>query len=191
MLCGVDGFGNGDYTAVGIQAIADALRVNTSLKSLDLSSNKIGQVGGEALAKALIVIVRGSKGLCFGTSLTDLNLGYNSIGPEGGVALADALCINASLKSLDLDNNSLGPGGGVALADALRVNTSLTDLNLRSNLIGPEGGVALADALRVNDSLTEVRSSFPATFGTHSIPACTVCTAVKPLWKRAVWHPIW
>ena len=234
-------------------ALADALRINTSLTDLNLWNNSIGDAGGVAIAEALAI----------NTSLTNLNISYNKISDAGGVALADALHINAKLTVLGLRFNDIGPEGGVALADALRANASLTELETRDNRIsgdsaeqlsaavlssssllkfsavpmrelradeltvldlstkdlgptevrvlggllvantllmsldlqdiegGPEGGVALADALRSNTSLTEVRLSFPATLGTHSIPACTVRTAVRPFGKRAVWHRRW
>ena len=42
-LCGIDyTYGRGTYTAEGITAIADAMRVNGVLTSLNLSSNDIG-----------------------------------------------------------------------------------------------------------------------------------------------------
>ena len=53
MLCGVNIFGSGDYTAVGIQAIADALRVNASLTSLNLAANMLGPEGAKALAPGI------------------------------------------------------------------------------------------------------------------------------------------
>ena len=121
-----------------------ALRVNTSLTSLDLSNNSIGDEGASSLSDALRV----------NTSLTSLNLPGNSIGDEGASSLSEALRVNTSLTSLDLSNNSIGVEGASSLSEALRVNTSLTSLNLRYNPIGGEGASSLSEALRVNTSLT-------------------------------------
>ena len=53
-LCGIQ-YGEGTYTTVCIEAIAEALRVNASLKSLDLDNNSLGPGGGVALTDALRV----------------------------------------------------------------------------------------------------------------------------------------
>ena len=57
-----------------------ALKVNTSLSSLDLKSNYIGYEGANSLAQALRV----------NTSLSSLDLSRNSIGNEGANSLAQA-----------------------------------------------------------------------------------------------------
>ena len=58
-------------------ALAEALKVNTSLTTLDLHRNSIGDGGASALAEALKV----------NTSLTTLHLHSNSIGAGGASAL--------------------------------------------------------------------------------------------------------
>jgi Ran GTPase-activating protein (RanGAP) involved in mRNA processing and transport len=128
---------------IAMQKVADALKVNTALQSLDLWSNSIGAEGAIVLADALKE----------NTGLQSLNLGSNSIGAEGAKALADALKVNTALQSLNLWSNSIGAEGTKALADALKVNTGLQSLNLNGNYIGDEGTKALADALKVNTGL--------------------------------------
>ncbi|MCP4937113.1 MAG: hypothetical protein GY927_23625, partial [bacterium] len=83
----------------------------TSLTSLDLSGNNLGDAGAKHLAAL--------------TSLTSLYLYNNNLGDAGAKHLA-AL---TSLTSLDLSGNNLGDAGAKHLA-AL---TSLTSLDLRSN----------------------------------------------------------
>ena len=121
-----------------------ALRVNTSVTSLDLRDNSIGEEGASSLSEALRV----------NTSLTSLNLSDNSIGVEGASSLSEALRVNTSLTYLDLVKNSFGDEGASSLSDALRVNTSITVLELSENSIGVEGASSLSEALRVNTSLT-------------------------------------
>ena len=66
-LCGIDDFG-GTYTAEGITAIADALKVTPSLTSLDLSSNlPFGSSDGPAFAEAL------APGIAASASLTKIS----------------------------------------------------------------------------------------------------------------------
>ena len=123
-----------------------ALRVNTSLTSLNLFSNSICAKGANSLSQALKVT----------TCLTSLDLGWNSIGDEGANSLSQALTVNTSLTSVDLSKNSIGTEGTNSLSQALRVNTSLTSLNLSRNSIGDEGANSLSQALRLNTSLASL-----------------------------------
>ena len=129
-----------------------ALKVNTTLSSLNLHSNAIGADGANSLAQALRV----------NTSLSSLNLGSNSIGVEGANSLAQALRVNTSLSSLNLGSNSIGVEGANSLAQALRVNTSLSSLDLSFNFIGDEGANSLVQALKVNTSLSSVNLHYNA-----------------------------
>ena len=128
----------------GASSLSEALIVNTSLSSLALCLNTIGAEGASSLSEALRV----------NTSLTSLDLSVNSIGDEGASSLSEALRVNTFLTSLDLRANSIGDEGASSLSEALRVNTSLTCLDLRANSIGDEGASSLSEALRVNTSLT-------------------------------------
>jgi hypothetical protein len=85
--CGLDG----EDTA----ALADALKVNTSVKSIYLESNQIGDAGVTALAEALKV----------NSSVTLINLDGNQISKKGATALADALQVNTSLLDVSLFAN--------------------------------------------------------------------------------------
>ncbi|XP_044178924.1 NLR family CARD domain-containing protein 3-like [Acropora millepora] len=130
----------------GANSLSEALRVNTSLTSLDLDDNSIGKEGAYSLSEALRV----------NTSLTSLDLSKNSIGVEGASSLSQTLRVNTSLTSLRLYWNSIGDDGASSLSEALRVNTSLTSLDLHGNSIGDEGASSLSGALRVNTSLTSL-----------------------------------
>jgi hypothetical protein len=101
--------------AKGAAALADALKVNKTLSSLNLRQNSIGAKGAAALADALKV----------NKTLSRLNLPQNSIGPEGTVALANALKVNTTLIKLDVARNLSGSEGALALANALKVNRTL------------------------------------------------------------------
>ena len=121
-----------------------ALRVNTSLTSLNLSHNFIRNEEAYFLSQALRE----------NTSLTSLILSYNLIGDKEANFLSQALRVNTTLTSLNLSDNSIGDEGANFLSQALRVNTSLTSLNLYGNSIGVEGANSVFQALIVNTSLT-------------------------------------
>ncbi|XP_015777167.1 PREDICTED: protein NLRC3-like isoform X3 [Acropora digitifera] len=166
-------------TKENIDMLAHALRVNTSLSSLDLrcsrsSRNSFGDDGANSVAQALKVNASFSslylgfnstkaeganslaQALTVNTSLSSLDLGHNSICNEGANSLAQALTVNTSLSSLDLGHNSICNEGANSLAQALTVNTSLSSLDLGHNSICNEGANSLAQALTVNTSLSSL-----------------------------------
>lgn len=65
----------------GALGLSDALKINESLTSIDLSYNRIGTEGAESLADAFAQ----------NPSLTELNLRRNKIGDAGASALASTL----------------------------------------------------------------------------------------------------
>jgi hypothetical protein len=101
-LCGLDLYGRGTYTAEGITAIADALRVNGGLTSLDLSSNQLC---------GLDYYKRGT---------------YTA---EGITAIADALRVNGGLTSIDVRQNKIAGDGAVQLAAAVLGNLKIEMFN--------------------------------------------------------------
>jgi len=94
----------------GGRALAEALRLNTTVTSLNLGWNRLREIGGRALAEALRL----------SCTLASLDLSDNGLGEGGGRALAEALRFNTPLTSLNLSVNDLGEGGGWVLAEALR-----------------------------------------------------------------------
>ena len=154
-----------------------ALRVNTSLTSLHLSTNHIGDKGASSLSEALRVntsltylclLWYGigkerpsslSEALRVNISLTSLSLIKYCINDEGASSLSEVLRVNTSLTSLHLFANHIGDKGASSLSEALRVNTSLTSLHLSANHIGDKGASSLSEALRVNTSLTSLHLS--------------------------------
>ena len=133
-----------DSSKDGAKSLAECLKYNTSLTTLDLRLNNIGDDGAAALAECLK----------HNTSLTTLYLHGNGIGDDGVAALAECLKYNKSLTTLDFCGNVIGDAGAVALGECLKDNTSLTTLYLYGNGIGDDGAVALAKCLRESTSLT-------------------------------------
>ena len=84
----------------GAQAIAAALRENTTLTKLNLGSNKLGEGGGQAIAAAVRL----------NTTLTNLCLWRNKLREGGGQAIAAVLRENTTLTKLNLGSNKLREG---------------------------------------------------------------------------------
>ncbi len=85
-LCGVwteEGNQHGNYTAEGITAIADALRVNGALTSVELRSNELGDEGWGAI----FATICGNKD----SKIMSMDVSSENIGPVGGKLIAEAL----------------------------------------------------------------------------------------------------
>ena len=108
--------------AAGAGALAEALKLNAVLKSINLSRNHIGGYYDEARDEMVYT-------------------------PGGPAAIAEMLKLNAVVKKLLLGGNSIGDDGAIALSESLKSNKSLEKLALNSNGIGDKGGKALASAL--------------------------------------------
>ena len=158
-MCGIwnDGWGHqqGTYTAEGITAIADALRVNGALTKLSLASNYLKEEGTKAICEAL----KQNK------TLKELDLSDNNIGrgAAGAKHVADMLGVNGALTALNLSSNEIGGHwvvsmqqqvstreGPKAIADALLVNGGLTALDLSYNRLEDEGVSAVCKAIQNN-----------------------------------------
>ncbi|KAF0451427.1 RNI-like protein [Gigaspora margarita] len=165
---------NEDFSSKEWNAIAEAFHQNTTITSLDLSSNQLDFIRAKLLAEVLYKNTtltkldigenkfesRGSKVLAKALHrnniLTSLRLSCNDIDFEGGKALAEALCVNTTLIELELQYNELGIE---VLAEALCKNISLSTLNLSWNGIDSRGVKALEKVLYTNSTLTYLNLS--------------------------------
>ena len=106
---------NYNIGAEGVKAVAEALKVNTTLTCIELAYNKIDDGRAKAIAEALKV----------NTSLTEIYLGENKIGDKGAKAIAAALKVNTSLTStIYLYFNNIGDEGKAALREAKQVTSA-------------------------------------------------------------------
>lgn len=95
-----------------------------TMKSLNLRSNAIGEIGGLAIAYAL----EGQN------SLQKLDLNGNPIGDVGMAAIGKSLLGNANtcLLELDVGNTDMGIDAVIQMARSLCTNTTLQVLNLEN-----------------------------------------------------------
>ena len=151
-----------------------ALCNNTSLKKLDISSNKLGREEAVALAEMLSCnksltelklgrcdipeagLRRIARGLFHNTSLKMLDISHSDLRMEEAVALAEMLSCNKSLTELSLNGCDIPEAGLTEIARRLLHNTSLKKLDISENKLGIVGSVALAEMLSCNKSLTEL-----------------------------------
>ena len=132
--------------AEGATQLAEGLRAHTGLTSLNLYMNEIGDAGATQLAASLLA----------NTTLNSLNLGFNNIEAEGATRLVECLRASSSITSLDLGLNDIGDAGVTQLAECLRVNVTLKRLNLYSCYLYDAGATKLAECLRFNTTLTSL-----------------------------------
>eukprot|EP00981_Chlorochromonas_danica_P010652 scaffold3296_cov159-Ochromonas_danica.AAC.19 len=112
-----------------------------SLVSLNLEGNKIGVIGAEALASALLARQQ--------RSLEVLRLSFNHVCDDGAIALAQAIEGQATnLRVLTLKNNNIGPVGLTALANALDTSVNLQQLLLFGNHFDNGNGQHFLDLIQ-------------------------------------------
>ena len=135
----------------GAVELATALCKNTTLRTLTLSGNPIGEhVEGVAAVATMLVENK---------SLTHLWLEDCHISGQGAGELAAALCKNSTLQGLVLDRNPIGVEGASSMSDMLQHNTSLTWLWLSDNSVGEEGVHQLMNSVKYNQTLWELKLS--------------------------------
>ena len=87
--------------AAAVSRLANALRGNNTVITLDLYNNQIGDAGAASLGQ----------GLAGNSTLTKLNLARNQIGDAGAASLAASLKGNSTLSHLYLNDNQIESEG--------------------------------------------------------------------------------
>merc|ERR1719473_151463 len=128
--------------AKGAIALANGIKLNRSLRSLNLKWNAIGKdpTGVSALCDAL------KSNLTIG----HVDLRNNRINNIGAKHIAEMLKANTTITHLDLSWNDLGVDGGIALLDGLKRNQTLIDCQLSGSKVGEETLHEVAFILRRN-----------------------------------------
>ena len=161
----------------GCKALGEALKVNQTLKILNLASNNFEDIGIIAIAEGLVeniglecLFLSGNKitdngalalsfALSFNRSLDQLNLDGNDIGTNGIKDLSLSLMHDCSIEVLDLGSNKLKSDACCLLASGLASNRSVKTLELSNNRIGLKGSNALGQLLKLNGTITELNVS--------------------------------
>uniref|UniRef100_A0A8C8VDZ1 Leucine rich repeat containing 74A n=1 Tax=Pelusios castaneus TaxID=367368 RepID=A0A8C8VDZ1_9SAUR len=111
----------------GAVALGAGLRVNGTLKILDLSWNGFGNDGALALGEALKL----------NNILVQLDISNNHINNDGAGKLSRGLEVNGNLKILKLSHNPLTVEGAIALVTSIRKNSKsrMEELNISNVLV--------------------------------------------------------
>lgn len=134
-------------TPVGIQLIAkEGLSANGSLTALCLSGNPIGPVGADSLARALITHHR--------SALTFLDFSSCGLETSGGLRMASLIGSSITLKEVNLSDNALDDEAAAALAENLATSISVSSVDLSANMIREPGAQLLVDTAQMNPHLT-------------------------------------
>jgi hypothetical protein len=140
----------------GIQNLAAAIKINSWLKTLNLSDTGLNHDNIGPLAEALIE----------NNTLETLRLSDNlEIGDLGVEIIANMLPKNNSLRNLDLINVNMGDDGAVYLAitfqkKAEQLQQNLDELDLANNSITSFGADKLKAAISEYDRLTGEDNEF-------------------------------
>ena len=136
----------GGITSKGAKKIAEAIKVNTTIKILNIHGNEISDNGAAAI----------SDSLKSNNSLQELNIGNNKITSERAIKIAEAIQVNTTLEELDLSFNKLCDDGASIISYGLNTNKSLQKLNMSKNEITIEGAKMIAIALLMNTTLIQL-----------------------------------
>ena len=158
-------------TAKGVAYIQKALIEgnNTTLKTLKLSGNNLGEEGGKALGGILQLSHSleelhlagchlgngGIQYICQGLENAEkapvlhyLDVSWNRLHKESAEHLAHLLECSTTLRILKMRKTGIGDDSAVTLARALPLSFAIEELDIGENLIRDNGAVALATALK-------------------------------------------
>jgi hypothetical protein len=127
-------------TAEAGEALGEALKGNTVLNELDISSNGWSARWGEVRPDGPGFAEKISKGLAGNGALSKLDASDNSMfgwnNKTGVTAWAAALKASTSITELSLAKNGMRGDDAKIFADGIRDNGAMTSLNLAGNAIG-------------------------------------------------------
>ena len=124
-----------------------------TLIELNLAHHGLGELGGQALAKALE---------SFDGPMQALIIPDNWLGDRGGAAVIRSLMENKTIKIVDISKNNMGRRGAEAVGEMLDTNKTVVDLNLSSNGFLDGDAVTLAAGIERNFTVTKLNLSYNA-----------------------------
>ena len=135
-----------DSDIPGIKVISEALKINKGIRDLNLFGNIMGNNGTELIAEVLKV----------NCSIKNIRFGFNRADYRGIKKIAEALKINKGITSVDLSNSWAEDKGVETIAKALKINKSITNIRLADTMMDYEGMAFIAEALKVNKSINSI-----------------------------------
>lgn len=113
----------------GSRYLAQALKVNRSLRYMNLKLNRIDDKGG---SKLCIDLLNNNSNLEF------LSLSSNSLGHMFCESLAEFLKINQNIRRVDLSCNFIDDSNANTLKDSIESNSNIIEVDVRNNQLSEE-----------------------------------------------------
>ena len=132
-----------NLTYNGAVSIGKMLRINETLKHLEISTNSFGDDGISTISDSLHV----------NTTLIQIVACYCGFYNKGAESVAKMLRVNKTLKYLDISKNQIGDDGTTAVAQSILTNAVLIQLNISSCDFCRQGAKKIAEVLMVNKTL--------------------------------------
>ena len=161
-------FRRNNFSGEGGIILARILLNNTSIETLILQDNELGEDSGDKIGASLIqnkcikkLVVsdnkiknKGARSIIEnGSSLISLDLPNNDISPEVCFDLKNLIIRSKNLKEVIWNGNNVGLKGINFIVEALKDSTKLKSLSLKNTSIGVSGIQSLADGLFSNKYL--------------------------------------
>ena len=108
-----------------LKLFANSLKNNLRIRSLDISSNNIGEHGGRLIASYLTT----------DRKLEVLNVASNSLNKSGSDFIADALLYHRTLVELDISDNNITSEGFLHFVPLVKANHPLKKVSFAKNII--------------------------------------------------------
>ncbi|CAE8593892.1 unnamed protein product [Polarella glacialis] len=141
--------------AKGAMALANGIKINRSLRSLNLKWNAIGR--DPSGVSAVCDVLKSN------LTIGHVDLRNNRVNNVGAKYVGEMLATNTTITHMDLSWNDLGVDGGIALLDGLKHNSTLVDCQLSGSKVGEECLHEVAFLLRRNRASAAYKASPNAT----------------------------
>lgn len=102
---------------IGAVSISEMIKINHTLQVINISENKIGDIGITAIA-----------GTLDNATISELNVSKCNITVTGVKSLAAGLIINHAIKSLNVESNDITVDGSAALLEAAVTNRTCQEV---------------------------------------------------------------
>ncbi|CAE6954665.1 LRRC45 [Symbiodinium sp. KB8] len=159
--------------AKGAMALANGIKINRSLRSLNLKWNAIGK--DPSGLNALCDVLKSN------LTVGHVDLRNNRVNNVGAKYIGEMLASNTTITHLDLSWNDLGADGGLALLEGLKHNSTVLDCQLSGSKVGEETLHEVAFLLRRNKASAAYKASSNSTGAQMAAADSKTATFGKPV----------
>jgi hypothetical protein len=162
----------------GAVVLAGGIKVNRSLRSLNLKGNSIGKDKNEKKDEN-----SGIQAICdvlkANMTITHVDLKNNKVSADGARSLGAMLAMNQTITHLDVSWNNFGVDGGVALLEGLKQNNTVVDCQVSGSKVGENILHEVAFVVRRNRAAALYESQKPASTPSTAPPGSAHAHAGK------------